>query len=444
MTRILSSIFALLLSTSILLTGHGLQMILGPLLGLELAFSELEIGYTGSAYYAGFIAGCLFIPRLIQKVGHIRVFLVLISLATVALLMLGISQTLLFWLLARALSGASFSGLYMIIESWLSESATPENRGLVLSIYSVITLLAISAGQMFITLELPLTQLVMVAAILFLLSTLPVGLTNSASPQPLHPVTFKFRKVYNDSRIAIYGALVCGLVTSGFWALGPIIAKALHFEANQISIFMAVTLMGGALLQLPIGRFSDLVDRRLVISALSGAASLVTLSTIVLGLESPSAFFIVMFLFGGATFPLYSISLAHANDNSTLSPIETGSVILLTYSIGAVIGPVLISATLALSNLGLYFITTLILAPFSAWTFIRSQAIPATQAHFTPYQDVPVTTQEVILLSTDEDLDEVLDDAADDVLAEVFDEVFDEVLAAPLDSATPVPSTTVA
>ena len=409
MTRILSSIFALLLSTSILLTGHGLQMILGPLLGSELAFSELEIGYTGSAYYAGFIAGCLFIPRLIHKVGHIRVFLVLISLATVALLMLGVSQTLLFWILARALSGVSFSGLYMIIESWLSESAPPQKRGLVLSIYSVITLFAISVGQMFITLELPLTSLVTVAAILFLLSTLPVGLTNSASPQPLHPVTFKFSTVFNDSRIAIYGALVCGLVTSGFWALGPIIAKALHFEANQISIFMAVTLMGGAIFQLPIGRFSDLVDRRLVIAALSGAASLITLSTIVLGLETAAAFFIVMFLFGGATFPLYSISLAHANDNSTLSPIETGSVILLTYSIGAVVGPVLISATLAISNLGLYFITTLILAPFSVWTFLRSRAIPATQAHFTPYQDVPVTTQEVILLSTDEVLDAAMD-----------------------------------
>ncbi|MBT3462517.1 MAG: MFS transporter [Gammaproteobacteria bacterium] len=409
MTRILSSIFALLLSTSILLTGHGLQMILGPLLGSELAFSELEIGYTGSAYYAGFIAGCLFIPRLIHKVGHIRVFLVLISLATVALLMLGVSQTLLFWILARALSGVSFSGLYMIIESWLSESAPPQKRGLVLSIYSVITLFAISVGQMLITLELPLTSLVTVAAILFLLSTLPVGLTNSASPQPLHPVTFKFSTVFNDSRIAIYGALVCGLVTSGFWALGPIIAKALHFEANQISIFMAVTLMGGAIFQLPIGRFSDLVDRRLVIAALSGAASLITLSTIVLGLETASAFFIVMFLFGGATFPLYSISLAHANDNSTLSPIETGSVILLTYSIGAVVGPVLISATLAISNLGLYFITTLILAPFSVWTFLRSRAIPATQAHFTPYQDVPVTTQEVILLSTDEVLDAAMD-----------------------------------
>ncbi|MBT5052200.1 MAG: MFS transporter [Gammaproteobacteria bacterium] len=409
MTRILSSIFALLLSTSILLTGHGLQMILGPLLGSELAFSELEIGYTGSAYYAGFIAGCLFIPRLIHKVGHIRVFLVLISLATVALLMLGVSQTLLFWILARALSGVSFSGLYMIIESWLSESAPPQKRGLVLSIYSVITLFAISVGQMLITLELPLTSLVTVAAILFLLSTLPVGLTNSASPQPLHPVTFKFSTVFNDSRIAIYGALVCGLVTSGFWALGPIIAKALHFEANQISIFMAVTLMGGAIFQLPIGRFSDLVDRRLVIAALSGAASLITLSTIVLGLETAAAFFIVMFLFGGATFPLYSISLAHANDNSTLSPIETGSVILLTYSIGAVVGPVLISATLTISNLGLYFITTLILAPFSVWTFLRSRAIPATQAHFTPYQDVPVTTQEVILLSTDEVLDAAMD-----------------------------------
>jgi len=82
---------------------------------------------------------------------------------------------------------------------------------------------------------------------------------------------------------------------------------------------------------------------------------------------------------------------------------------LLTYSIGAVVGPVLISATLAVSNLGLYFITTLILAPFSVWTFLRSQAIPATQAHFTPYQDVPVTTQEVILLSTDEVLDAAMD-----------------------------------
>ena len=219
MTRILSSIFALLFSTSILLVGHGLQMTLGPLLGLELAFTELEIGYTGSAYYAGFIAGCLIIPRLIQKVGHIRVFLVLISLATVALLILGISQTLFFWLLARALSGISFSGLYMIIESWLNESSTPQNRGLVLSIYSVITLLAISAGQMFLALELPLTNLLILAAILFLLSTLPVGLTNSASPQPLHPVTFKFGTVFKDSRIAIYGALVCGLVTSGFLSL---------------------------------------------------------------------------------------------------------------------------------------------------------------------------------------------------------------------------------
>ena len=409
MTRILSSIFALLFSTSILLVGHGLQMTLGPLLGLELAFSELEIGYTGSAYYAGFIAGCLIIPRLIQKVGHVRVFLVLIALATVALLMLGISQTLFFWLLARALSGISFSGLYMIIESWLNESATPENRGLVLSIYSVITLLAISAGQMFLALELPLTNLIIVAAILFLLSTLPVGLTTSASPQPLHPVTFKFSTVFRDSRIAIYGALVCGLVTSGFWALGPIIAKALHFEANQISIFMAVTLMGGAIFQLPIGRFSDLVDRRLVISALGGIASLVALFPILFAIESPSAFFVLMFLFGGATFPLYSISLAHANDNSTLSPVETGSVILMTYSLGSVIGPSLISATLGLSNLGLYFIAALILAPFSAWTFIRSRTIPATQPHFTPYQDVPFTTQEVMLLSGDESQLDLID-----------------------------------
>jgi hypothetical protein len=110
-----------------------------------------------------------------------------------------------------------------------------------------------------------------------------------------------------------------------------------------------------------------------------------------------------MFFFGAMSFPLYSISLAHANDNSKLSPVETGSVILLTYSLGSVIGPLLLSATLPISNFGLYYLTLATFTPFAIITFLRTRRIPATQAHFMPYQDVPVTTQEAIVLGTEDE-----------------------------------------
>lgn len=401
-TRFLSSIFALIASTAILLTGHGLQMMVGPLLALESGFSEIEIGYQGSAYFCGIIIGCLSIPRLICNVGHIRVFLVLIALATVALLSLGLGADPAIWLISKALSGFCLSGLYMVIESWLNESSTKDNRGSVLSLYSIITLLAISFGQLFISFGPSLEQLLLLGAIFILLSTIPVGLSRAASPAPPQIVSFKFKEVYRDSKVALYGAFLCGVVTSGFWALGPVIGKALFFDKDQIGIFMAVTLLGGAIAQLPVGRYSDLIDRRLVLAGLSSAAGMTALFAVVLVGQPPEFYFVVMFLFGASTFPIYSISLAHANDNSVLAPIETGSVILLTFSLGSVLGPALISSVLAVSNLAIYWVTLCVLTPFAVITFARSLVIPATQTHFAPYQDMPVTTQEVISLGVDE------------------------------------------
>ena len=401
-TRFLSSIFALIASTAILLTGHGLQVIVVPLLALESGFSEVEIGYQGSAYFCGIIVGCLSIPRLICNVGHIRVFLVLIALATVALLAIGLGADHAVWLASKTLSGFCLSGLYMVIESWLNESSTTENRGSVLSLYSIITLLAISVGQLFISFGPSLERLLIMGAIFILLSTIPVGLSRAASPAPPQVVSFKFRQVYRDSKVALYGAFLCGFVTSGFWALGPIIGMGLNFDKDQIGIFMAVTLLGGAIAQLPVGRYSDLIDRRLVLAGLGLAASVTALLAVSIISQTPGFFFMIMFLFGASTFPIYSISLAHANDNSVLAPIETGSVILLTFSLGSVLGPALISSVQAVSNLAIYWVTLCVLMPFAIITFARSRAIPATQKHFAPYQDVPVTTQEVISLGADE------------------------------------------
>ncbi|MCB1647064.1 MAG: MFS transporter, partial [Pseudomonadales bacterium] len=164
MTGVIASVTALLLSVGILLVGHGLQLTLVPLFAANLGWAPEKIGYLGSAYFLGFVLGCLSVPRLVASVGHIRVFAVLVASATAALLALGVLENFSFWLCCRLVTGWAFAGLYMVIESWLNEKTSGEYRGSVLSVYTIITLLGICAGQMLIGLDIPRTQLIMLGA----------------------------------------------------------------------------------------------------------------------------------------------------------------------------------------------------------------------------------------------------------------------------------------
>ena len=134
MTATFHALRSLLFAVAVLLTGHGLQLTLLPLEAQALGWSDSAIGLTGSFYYLGFIVGCLTIPRLIRRVGHIRTFTVCISVAAVALLAASISEVYVLWLGLRMATGWSMAGLYTTIESWLNDRAQNEQRGRVLAV----------------------------------------------------------------------------------------------------------------------------------------------------------------------------------------------------------------------------------------------------------------------------------------------------------------------
>ena len=52
------------------------------------------------------------------------------------------------WILLRAFTGFTMAGAFMVIESWLNEQATNENRGTVFGLYMMVTYASIMAGQM--------------------------------------------------------------------------------------------------------------------------------------------------------------------------------------------------------------------------------------------------------------------------------------------------------
>ena len=77
---------------------------------------------------------------MLGRVGHIRVFAALASLASIAILLHSVFIDPYSWFLIRILTGVSLSGIYVIMESWLNDKSTNQTRGKVLSIYMIITL----------------------------------------------------------------------------------------------------------------------------------------------------------------------------------------------------------------------------------------------------------------------------------------------------------------
>ena len=396
MPTLLQSMFSLLFSAAILLVGHGLQLTVVPLYAISLGWEADLIGYIGSSYFLGFVLGCLTVPRLVARVGHIRVFTVLVALFTASLLFIGLVDNFVLWLLARCLIGWGIAGIYMVIESWLNDKTSIEHRGSVLSVYTVISLSAICVGQLLVGFDLGYAGLFMLAAALLVLGIVPVGLTRRAAPQPIPAVSFSFRRLFAVSQVAMVGAFFGGLVTGGFWALGPVIADANQLSAGQVGVFMAVTILGGTALQLPVGRLSDRIDRRYVITGLAVVAVLTSIAAIMLDSRTPEVIYVTMFLLGGLSFPLYSLCLAHANDNTDLSIMEVGSGVLMMNSVGSILGPLIVSFLLGYTHMALFMVSGVALSILACWTLYRIRFHDVAREHYEPFVNMRSTTQEVV------------------------------------------------
>tara|TARA_R110000744_G_scaffold37900_3_gene86747 strand:- start:433 stop:1671 length:1239 start_codon:yes stop_codon:yes gene_type:complete len=406
--------FSLLFSAAILLVGHGLQLTLVPLYAISLGWEADLIGYIGSSYFLGFVLGCLTVPRLVARVGHIRVFTVLVALFTSSLLFIGLVDNFVLWLIARCLIGWGIAGIYMVIESWLNDKTSIEHRGSVLSVYTVISLSAICVGQLLVGFDLGYAGLFMLAAALLVLGIVPVGLTRRAAPHPIPAVSFSFRRLFAVSQVAMVGAFFGGLVTGGFWALGPVIADANQLSAGQVGVFMAVTILGGTALQLPVGRLSDRIDRRYVITGLAVIAVLTSITAIVLDSRNPQVIYVTMFLLGGLSFPLYSLCLAHANDNTDLSIMEVGSGVLMMNSVGSILGPLIVSFLLGYTHMALFIVSGVALSILACWTLYRISFHDVAREHYEPFVNMRNTTQEVVEmgLESEESEDSLNDEAA--------------------------------
>jgi MFS family permease len=385
MRNVLPAISSLLFAVAILIMGNGLQSMLLPVRASFEKFDAIEIGVMGSSYYLGFVLGCIYGSRAIQRVGHIRTFTALSAIASTVVLVHGISVEPLTWAALRAVTGFCFAGLYLVIESWLNERASNENRGLVMGIYTMINLSVIVAGQMMLTLGNPSQfPLFAYASILVSLAAVPVAMTRTEQPAPLTEVRLRPAKLYRVSPVGLVGVFFAGIATGAFWTLGPAYAIEAGADAREAAIFMSVAVLGGALVQWPIGRLSDRIDRRIVMVGACAVGALAAGALVLIGAEKSLNVALLAAVFGAASMPLYAICAAHMFDLVERSNlVETSSGLLLGNGVGAIAGPLAASFLMRLTGPGGLFLATggahLVLGAFIIWRMTRRAALPAGQ-----------------------------------------------------------------
>ena len=401
MIAILLPLWALFVAVALLVGGAGLLTTLLAVRGNLQGFGETTLGLIGSAYFVGFFIGTYLAPRLIARIGHVRAFAMCAALATCSVLLQALWVYPQAWMLLRVISGMALVGLYTTIESWLNAQAPAQQRGQIFATYIVINLSALAAGQQLLRVApVQSAELFIFVAILLCVALVPVTWTRLTQPSIADVVGYPLRRLWQQAPSAAAAAVLNGLAMGAYWPMVPLFAAQIGMDSAAIAGFISVSIIGGAVMQWPLGRWSDRSDRRLVLALVSGASAVVAIA-MALSASSPSLRLLIVFAYGALAFSIYPISVAHLMDR--LQPQEGLSGIsrfLLLYGIGAAIGPAIAGIAMhyfgAAALFALFAITQGGLAIFVGIRIRRRSGEVALASHFVPMLRTTPTALEMV------------------------------------------------
>jgi len=358
MFKILKNSWALFVGYFVLMIAHGFQ---GNLLGVRSVIEEfnfMAVGAMMSGYFIGYFSGANSIPKLVGKVGHIRVFAAFASLASLSILIHALFVNPIVWTFARFITGFSLVSIFIVMESWLNDRANNRTRGQLLSIYMFITLIGLALGTLLLNFSSPEKYEPFILVSLLLSSALiPILLTKRKAPKFKKLGYIDVRGLYKTSPLATFSMLCTGLIHSALFSLGAVYAASMNFTLFEISLLLFLITISGGVFQWPIGYYSDKSDRRVIIIFCTFAAALFSFLAIIASGSSLEnmylatnvgtdkiMFFIYASLYAGMSVPLFTLNLAYINDYIPKEKfVAAGAGMQIIFGMGAMSGPFLCS-----------------------------------------------------------------------------------------------------
>ena len=367
MIKIIKNSWALFTGFGIIVVSHGFQ---GNLLGIRSvieSFNFIATGIMMSAYFVGFFIGATVVPRLVTKVGHIRVFAAFASMASLSSLVHVVFVDPYVWIFARFLTGFSMIGIFIIVESWLNDRANNKTRGKVLSLYMLVTYVGMALGNLLLNVSDPrYYEPFILISLLFSIALIPILLTKRKPPKFRKNSAIKIKELFKISPFGTVSMFCTGFIFAPIFSLLSVYAVTMKLGIFETSLLLVGVMLAGALFQWPIGSLSDKYDRRKIIIGSSLAAIIFSLSAIFVSgvgnslsnlfIESTVSFnyfstvmdksrlFIFIILLAGVTLPLFSLNLALVNDYIPKEKfVAAGSGLNILFGLGAMAGPIMCS-----------------------------------------------------------------------------------------------------
>lgn len=336
-----SPLFALLASIFLLQTANGLFT---SLLGVRMVTEAFPTGVTGlvaSAYFAGLVTGSIAVSRIIESVGHVRSFAAFASIVSACAVSHAIFVDPIFWGLMRFVTGLCMAGIFMVAESWLNGATDNEHRGATLSLYMIGHYISLGGGQQLLHLSDPNTfVLFALASILFSIALVPLTLARSVTAGPLDPSRLSIKALYKASPLGVTGSFAAGAMTGAWYGLGPVFAVDIGLSVSSVATFLGAGTIGGMIIQWPNGKLSDRFDRRAVLTTNLFLSAIIAFAISQFYNEGMAVLLILAACFGGTSFTIYSLSVAHCNDQlDTKDMVPASAGLLFAYGVGASLGP---------------------------------------------------------------------------------------------------------
>ena len=367
MIKIIKNSWALFTGFGIIVISHGFQVNLLGIRSVIENFNFIATGTMMSGYFIGFFIGATMVPKLVTKVGHIRVFAAFASMASLSSLIHVVFVDPYVWIFARFLTGFSMIGIFIIVESWLNDRANNKTRGKVLSLYMLVTYVGIALGNLLLNVSNPKHyEPFILISLLFSIALIPILLTKRKPPKFKKSTSIKIKELFKISPFGSISMFCTGFIFAPIFSLLSVYAVTMKLAIFETSLLLVGVMLAGALFQWPIGYISDKYDRRKIIIGSSIAAALFSLSAILvsgIGNSLPNLFlqstvsfnyfstvmdksklFFLIILLAGVTLPLFSLNLALVNDYIPKEKfVAAGGGLNIIFGLGAMAGPIICS-----------------------------------------------------------------------------------------------------
>ncbi len=315
-------------------------------------FAPFIIGLTMSAFFLGYLFGTAIAPSLLRSVGYTRTFAGFATIGSAAALGHLLVIAPIPWLALRVIHGMATAAMLVVVESWMNSSTPRGMWGRVFTLYSLVYLGSMGAGQPLLgVFGVERFEIFIIVSIIISMSLIPVTLSKIDEAPPSPVARMSLPQVVTATPFASAGIFVSGILTGILWSLGALYAHQTGLGYTQVGLFMAAVSAGAIISQFPVGILSDYLDRRTIIVALS-AVGIVSSAALFAGPAfEPNVLIGVAVLVGASTMPMYSLCLAQAHD--LFAPeemVKAAGAFVTLYAAGSVFGPTVAGALMEVAG----------------------------------------------------------------------------------------------